>query len=143
MKAKVFLSAQPRNVVLAREWVFEKCRHFGLKGPRLLDVKTITSEVVTNVIKHAYRQEKKKNFSLEVKLNSSRLSICVRDYGRGFKISRSRSLHMGLFIINCLADRVKVWSFGFGCRVKVIIFLKESELRRPLTGRFNLINKMS
>lgn len=143
MKAKVFLDVQPRNVALAREWVFEKCRQFGLKGPRLMDIKTITSEVVTNVVKHAYYHSKRKDFLLKIRLIGNKLSIIVKDFGSGYKIHRSRSLHVGLFIVNCLADRVKIRSLGLGCRVKAVMFLKESELRRPLASRFSLINKLS
>lgn len=141
MKAKLVLAAKPQNVALAREWIFEKFRHFGLKGSRLMDVKTITSEVVTNVVKHAYRQGQKKDFTLKVKLTNKKISIIVRDFGSGYKINHSRSLHVGLFIVNCLADKVKIHSFFFGCRVKAVINLKGSELRTPVASRFSLINQ--
>ena len=139
MKAKLVLPAKPKNVALARDWVFENCRQFGCKGRRLLDIKTITSEIVTNVVKHAYCSSKKKNFILKVKLNSNKLSIIVRDYGSGFNKHRSKSLHVGLIIVRSLADKVKIRSFGIGCEVKVIVFLKSAELRRPLCSRFGLV----
>jgi len=138
MKAKLVLAAKPKNVALARDWVFESCQQFGCKGKRLLDAKTITSEIVTNVVKHAYCQNKKKNFVLKVKLNSNRLSIAVRDCGNGFRKNKSKSLHVGLVIVRSLADKVKIRSFGFGSQVKVIIVLKDSEVRKPLASRFSL-----
>jgi len=140
MKAKLVLAAKPKNVALARDWVFENCRQFGCKGKRLLDTKTITSEIVTNVVKHAYCQSKKKNFVLKVKLNSNRLSIAVRDCGNGFSRPKSKSLHVGLLIVRSMADKVNIRSFGFGSQVKVVIILKNSEIRKPLPGGFHLAN---
>ena len=127
MKAKLVLEAKPKNVSLARDWSYETCRNFGIRGRRMLDIKTITSELTTNVVRHAYYKRRKKNFILKAKLSSNKLTLTIRDFGVGFNSHHGHSLHVGLAIVNSLADKVKIRSFGFGTQVKVVIFLRETE----------------
>lgn len=141
MKVKLVLEAKPKNVGLAREWAFENCRNFGIKSRRLVDVKTITSEMVTNVVRHAYRYTRSRNFILTVKLYANKLTISVKDYGNGFNKSRSHSLHVGLQIVRSLADDVKIRSFWLGTRVKTRIYLKEVEVSKALTLRHLILAK--
>lgn len=139
MKAKIVLPANAKNVGIARDWAFENCRQFGIRGRRVMDIKTITSEIVTNVVRHAYTKGQKKHFVLTIKLSSDKLTLKVKDSGSGYSYRHGHSLHVGLMIVKALADSVTVRSFGMGTRVKAVICLKETEIRKPL-ARFNLIN---
>ncbi len=140
MKARLVLEAKPKNVSLARDWVFESCRHFGIKGRRLMDVKTITSEIVTNVARHAYSKNKQKNFVLTLRLTfNNKLVITVRDFGAGFSRPRTHSLHVGLLIVRSLADKVRIHRFGFVTQVKVVVGFKEPEIRKQHASVARLI----
>ncbi len=142
MKAKLVLEAKPKNVSLARDWAYETCRNFGIHGRRMIDVKTITSEIVTNVVRHAYHNRRKKNFVLKAKLASHKLTLTVRDFGAGFDAHRGYSLHVGLTIVNSLAGKVKIRSFGFGTHVKVVIFLRETEVDKVSSITADLLRQV-
>lgn len=134
MKTKLVLLSEPKNVYFARNWLIQNCRQYGIRSRKLLDVKTATSEIVTNVVKYAYRSGQKKNFIIITKFRSNTLTIIVRDYGSGIKASRkNHSLHLGLFIVKALANKVRIISFGLGTQVKLVFYFKESEIKKPKT----------
>lgn len=132
--------ATKKNISLARDWVFENCRYFGLKGRKLIAAKMITSEITTNVLKHAYSSKQKKQFTVNIKINSKKLVLTVTNYGSGFHSSKKSGLHYGLLIVRFLADRVRISTFGFHTKVKAVLFLNRNEICKPVVSKLRLIS---
>ncbi|TET53281.1 MAG: ATP-binding protein [Actinobacteria bacterium] len=132
--------ATKKNISLARDWVFENCRCFGLKGRKLIAVKIITSEIATNVVKHAYSNGQQKQFSVNIKISSKKLVLTVVDNGSGFHSSKKSGFHYGLLIVRFLADRVRISTFGFHTKVKAVLFLNRNEVCKPVAPKLRLIS---
>lgn len=140
MKVTLALEARARNVALARSWVHDNCLQFGVNQERVDDIKIIVSEAVTNVVKHAYLDGEIDQFILVIKLRGNKLRVVIRDNGLNFGKHKGRSLHVGLSVINTLADKMKINTFRLGSKLKADFILGEDELRKPHLGRIRLIN---
>ena len=103
------------------------------------DLKIAITEIISNVVKHAYPGNTEKGKATIVfTIHADKLSIVVTDKGRGFdtKILKS-SLHapsargkgLGLFLIHSLVDEVKIHSSASdGTEVRMVKYLGKGQL---------------
>lgn len=70
-------------------------------GDRLLDVKLIVSELVTNSVRHSNNSQKVR---VKVRVDGERIRLEVIDEGPGFPPDPAKSDGLGLAIVERLAD---------------------------------------
>lgn len=70
-------------------------------GERLLDVKLIVSELVTNSVRHSNNSQKVR---VKVRVDGERIRLEVIDEGPGFPPDPAKSDGLGLAIVERLAD---------------------------------------
>ena len=107
MEWSVSLSADPKAVGEARRQLRSALCGRGFDRQHVQDVLLVTSELVTNAIRHGSRPGDRLEF--EFQLVHHRLSLCVRDAGRARAVPRAlapgaeRSSGRGLAIVSRLA----------------------------------------
>ena len=103
----VSLSADPKAVGEARRQLRGALCAQGVDRQQVQDALLVTSELVTNAIRHGSRRGDR--VELEFRLVDHRLSLCVRDAGRAHAVPRAlalgadRSTGRGLAIVSGLA----------------------------------------
>lgn len=102
--------AEPESVGEARKLVKGALCDRGIERERVQDALLVTSELASNAIRHG--SSRGDRFELEFKLAHNRLTLCVRDAGRGrsgpqaLELGAERSAGRGLSIVS----RVARWS---------------------------------
>lgn len=81
MERSVSLSADPRAVGEARKQLRGALDGRGVDRQRVQDVLIVTSELVANAVLHGSRRGDRVELAFQV--DRHRLSLCVRDAGRG------------------------------------------------------------
>jgi anti-sigma regulatory factor (Ser/Thr protein kinase) len=79
------LPAEPLQIPVARRAVAEFCSEGGIPAQLIDDVKLVVTEVVTNVVLHAYDDGSTEDraFDLHAHLEPGELLVSVSDQGRG------------------------------------------------------------
>jgi anti-sigma regulatory factor (Ser/Thr protein kinase) len=101
------LAAEPKSVSEARALLRGALRGSGIDRQRAQDVLLVTSELVENAILHGSRPGDR--IEVEFQLAEQRLSLCVRDAGRGaaapqpHALGAERTAGRGLAIVSRLA----------------------------------------
>jgi anti-sigma regulatory factor (Ser/Thr protein kinase) len=100
------LAAEPKSVSEARALLRGALRGSGIDRQRARDVLLVTSELVGNAILHGSRPGDR--VEVEFQLAEHRLSLCVRDAGRGaapqpLALGAERTAGRGLAIVSRLA----------------------------------------
>lgn len=109
-----------------RQFIRRFCRRAGagpLASERLCDIELIATEVVTNIIRHAYRGADDQNIHISLRMENETLILTVQDWGRPFDPGQvpppdfdgSRSSGFGLYIINQLVDELVFSRNESGC----------------------------
>jgi anti-sigma regulatory factor (Ser/Thr protein kinase) len=75
------LSAQPSQLVRAREYARAAAAAFGFDDERCYEVVCAFNEAVTNAIRHG-RPDERGQIDLSVQSDGERLTLAVRDYGK-------------------------------------------------------------
>lgn len=107
MKQSAYLVAEPESVGEARKLVRGALCDRGIDPQRVRDALLVTSELASNAIRHGSCRGDR--FELEFKLSDNRLTLCVRDAGRGrsgpqpLELGAERSAGRGLAIVSHLA----------------------------------------
>lgn len=107
MERSVSLSAEPRSVGEAREYLRGALCGRGIDRQHVQDVLLVTSELVANAIRHGSRRGDR--VELEFQLVDHRLSLCVRNAGHPgtapqvLAVDTERSTGRGLAIVAHLA----------------------------------------
>ena len=93
---------------------------------KLFDIRLIISELIINGAIHGNKLEKQKNIYLSIYISDNRVSITVRDEGKGLKLALEdynpddmEPCGRGLILVNGLVDDMKC----VGNTVKVRMFL--------------------
>jgi anti-sigma regulatory factor (Ser/Thr protein kinase) len=122
--------AEPASVATARHRVMDYLREHATLDPPLNDAGLVTSELVTNVVQHAYVDQDAGEVRVGLDFTARHLRLTVEDDGGGL-VPRpdSPGLGLGLPIMASVAEDVRTrTSPGEGTRVAVS-FLRDS--RQP------------
>lgn len=102
----MIVSAKPENVAVIRHALAGLAEELGMDEPGLADLKTVVTEACMNVVVHAYDGQSGP-LNVEVKTDSSGLTVVVRDEGVGIRpqVDTERdSLRLGLSLIAALSS---------------------------------------
>ena len=113
--------AGPKAPAIARRAVGEFLHAVGADPHLRSDVLLAVSEVVTNCVVHAYRNEPAGDVALEARRSGDRLVLSVADHGYGMAPRLdSPGLGLGLPLVGRIADRVDITAAeGGGTRVSM------------------------
>ena len=119
--------AEPASVAIARHHVMDYLRECATLDPPLNDVCLVASELVTNVVQHAYIDENGGEVRVVLDFTAQRLCLTVEDDGGGLMPRPdSPGLGLGIPITAIVAEDVTTrTSPGEGTRVAVT-FLRGS-----------------
>ncbi len=116
--------AKTQYVGVARLAISGLANRLGFSYDDIEDLKIASSEAITNAIQHAYSEKENGEVVIGCALYNEKLEIMVADYGRSFNyeeikekvgpyhedddIQFIREGGLGLYLIECLMDEVKV-----------------------------------
>ena len=100
-----------------RQFIRRSCRCVNTTrfvSSRIHDIELAATEVVTNIIQHAYRGAGDQNIHIKIRMGRETLTLTMHDWGRPFDPGKvplpdfdgSRSSGFGLFIIRKLVDEL-------------------------------------
>lgn len=119
-KAKYHLKipSQTNNLEIIREFVSKIAKQAGFDNGNIDKIELAVDEASSNVIKHAYPQNKKKNIDIAIEIEPKKFTVFVIDKGKGFDISKIKTPDMkeylkkmkvgglGIHLIHSLMDEV-------------------------------------
>jgi anti-sigma regulatory factor (Ser/Thr protein kinase) len=107
---EVSFRAVPTSVREARETVATAASQLGAGRGVVDDVKLCVSEAATNIVRHAYREDRGE-LRIRVESRGDELTVIVRDEGVGLEVfQREGELGHGLRIMERLAKRFAITS---------------------------------
>ena len=98
-----------------RKWVIDQLIKCNIADEILNDIKLALSEALTNIFKHAYKNEMVKPIRIKLMVDKEKAIISLRDFGKKFELSdyippdlkkASRSGY-GIYLIRKLMDGVQ------------------------------------
>ena len=106
------IPSHPMYVAFARDSVYRLARAYGFKPAQALDLKIITGEALSNIIKHAYEDRTDKPIFIEILMFQKYIEMRIRDLGKQVPITAGRAgdlsdyreRGLGVFIIGALSD---------------------------------------
>jgi len=135
--------AKAEYVGVARLSISGVASRMGFSFEDIEDLKVAMSEAVTNVVEHAYQDDKPGEFTIGFGVYEDRLEIMVADHGGSFNlqdikgaigpykatesVEQMREGGFGLFLINALMDKVEI-NNNYGVIVLMTKYLNESEV---------------
>ena len=104
------MPATPASVAPLRRAVAALAQEAGFEPERIEDIAVALSEVLTNVVLHAYRDRRLPGpVALAAALDGEALRVTVRDEGVGFSPRPdSPGLGLGLPLVESVADEVEI-----------------------------------
>jgi serine/threonine-protein kinase RsbW len=104
------VAARPEALPPLRRAVVALAHEAGFARDRVDDVAVAVSEVLTNVVVHAYRDEQKAGpISVAAAIDGESVRVTIRDEGRGFeRRDDSPGLGLGLSLVAMIADDLRI-----------------------------------
>lgn len=104
--------SHPRFVGQMRRFVYDTCMVSGFSRATAFDLKLLTGEALTNIIRHAYESRTDKPIFLEMLFFRTYLEMKIKDLGKkspvGQDLARDlsdyRETGLGIYLISHLAD---------------------------------------
>jgi serine/threonine-protein kinase RsbW len=136
------LPSDLRMIEAAVTYLANRCRSYAFGGSRLsLNFQVGITEALANAVLYGNGADPEKYVRVEVSLDRVRVSLCVRDEGRGFEPERVpdptlpenllRGGGRGLFLIRKLMDEVEFSDRG---NVVRLVLLREPPQVRRMAG---------
>jgi anti-sigma regulatory factor (Ser/Thr protein kinase) len=116
-------AAVPASVREARRLVRCFGRRHQADTDCICDMALAVSEAVTNVVLHAYPENRPGSFELDVRAEAGELLIEVRDFGTGKEHSGRGGLGMGLSMMRTVSDRMEIEDCRPGIRLRLVFAL--------------------
>lgn len=118
------VQASTEHLAKVRDFVAKHASEFGFKKQEVADIRLAVDEAYTNIIKHAYKNDKKKSVDIELGYNSNEFWISLLDTGDAFdpsnysrpdvrkKIKEKKRGGVGVYLIKKLMDNVEYHTEG-------------------------------
>lgn len=115
----ISVQASTEHLAEVRNFVAKHASDFGFKKQDVADIRLAVDEAYTNIIKHAYKNDKHKSVDIELGYNSSEFWISLLDTGDAFdpnnyskpdvrqKIKEKKRGGVGVYLIKKLMDSVE------------------------------------
>jgi len=113
------IKASTKNLSEARHFVAEHAMEHGFYNQQIEDIRLAVDEAITNIIKHAYRDDDSNDIEIEISFEEDLICIQIQDTGKSFrmdqlpepnieqKIKEKKRGGMGLYLIHSLMDEVR------------------------------------
>lgn len=120
----ISVQASTEHLAKVRDFVAKHASNFGFKKQDVADIRLAVDEAYTNIIKHAYKNDKHKSVDIELGYNSSEFWISLLDTGDAFdpsnystpdvrkKIKEKKRGGVGVYLIKKLMDNVEYRTKG-------------------------------
>ncbi|MDZ7755663.1 ATP-binding protein [Rhodohalobacter sp.] len=115
---QITVNASTENLAEVREFVALHAKRQGFTTEQISDLQLAVDEAYTNIIKHAYQNNKDKYVEINLSFDSDKLCISLFDSGNSFspknynlpniqkKIEERKRGGMGVYLIHQLMDSV-------------------------------------
>lgn len=120
----ISVQASTEHLAEVRDFVAKHATEFGFRKQEVADIRLAVDEAYTNIIKHAYKNDKKKSVDIELGYNSHEFWISLLDTGDAFdpssysrpdvrkKIKEKKRGGVGVYLIKKLMDSVEYHTEG-------------------------------
>jgi len=120
----ISVQASTEHLAEVRDLVAKHASDFGFKKQDVADIRLAVDEAYTNIIKHAYKNDKHKSVDIELGYNSKEFWISLLDTGDAFdpnnyskpdvrrKIKEKKRGGVGVYLIKKLMDDVEYQTQG-------------------------------
>jgi len=117
-KYQLKIPSQSDNLALIRELIAKVASQVGFDDDEANKIELAVDEACTNVIKHAYNQNKNQTIDVMVKTDAKKIIVIVSDKGQGFNpdkvkapdlnesIKEGRKGGLGICLMKTLMDKV-------------------------------------
>jgi serine/threonine-protein kinase RsbW len=137
-KHKLKVSCRSNNLEHIRKFVSEVAKSSGFSESEVDKIELAVDEASANVVNHAYKVKEGKEIDVEVKVDSEKFTVLVRDNGKGFDpasvnfpdMNNYLKTHkvggLGIHLMKVLMDEVKFdIRPGQKNQVKMVKYLKK------------------
>lgn len=123
-KYSITVQASTEHLAEVRNFVAKHAASFGFKKQDVADIRLAVDEAYTNIIKHAYKQDKSRSVDIELGYNSDEFWVSLLDSGETFdpasytkpdvrkKIKEKKRGGVGVYLIKKLMDEVEYLKEG-------------------------------
>lgn len=113
------VAANTENLVKVREFIAQHANSEGFSSQSVSDLCLATDEALTNIIKHAYKNDSSKMINIELEVDDKKICITLQDKGESFnrdtykkpdlkdQIKKKKRGGMGVYLIHQLMDKVQ------------------------------------
>ncbi|MCB1326708.1 MAG: ATP-binding protein [Spirochaetales bacterium] len=111
-RVRIQIPSHPSYLAFARDTIYRLSRKYGFSPVHAFDLKLITGEAISNIIKHAYRDKHDRPIFIEVLMFPGYIEMRFRDKGvqtpihaaHGRDLSDYRERGLGIYMIAQLSD---------------------------------------
>jgi serine/threonine-protein kinase RsbW len=130
IKLKMTLPKIPNIELVAIEGMDRMAKHMGISEEKISEAHILVTEAVINALEHS--GQKKPRVRVEFALTHEKLTILVRDYGKGFepenieepdiqkKLGSSHKRGWGLKLMKSMSDGFEIESNEHGTKITII-----------------------
>lgn len=113
------VAATTENLIKVREFIAQHANSEGFSSQSVSDLCLATDEALTNIIKHAYKNDASKKINIELEVDDKKICITLQDKGESFnrdtykkpdlkdQIKKKKRGGMGVYLIHKLMDKVQ------------------------------------
>jgi len=130
IKLKMTLPKIPNIELVAIEGMDRMAKHMGISEEKISEAHILVTEAVINALEHS--GQKKPRVRVEFALTHEKLTILVRDYGKGFepenieepdiqkKLGSTHKRGWGLKLMKSMSDGFEIESNEHGTKITII-----------------------
>lgn len=121
---RITVEASTENLADVREFVSNHAVAEGFSAQDVADLSLAVDEAYTNIIKHAYNNDKSQMVEIELEVDDKQICVCLTDQGVSFdqqnykipdikkQIKHKKRGGMGVYLIHKLMDEVSYKTSG-------------------------------
>ncbi len=136
---KLKIPSDTENLEIIRKFVAGIARKVGFKNDDIHKIELAVDEACTNVIQHAYKNQKKQSIDIAIKLDFQKFSIVITDKGEGFDfqeidipqmdeyLAELRVGGLGIYLMKTLMDEVNYKKTNGKNQVRMVKYLLDKD----------------
>ena len=136
---KLKIPSDTENLEIIRKFVTRIARKVGFKNDDIHKIELAVDEACTNVIQHAYKNQKKQSIDIAIKLDFQKFSIVITDKGEGFDfqeidipqmdeyLAELRVGGLGIYLMKTLMDEVNYKKTNGKNQVRMVKYLLDKD----------------
>ena len=115
----ITIQSRTERLIRVREFVSTAARKFGFGDEDVSKIALAVDEACTNIIKHAYESDPRKNISVTIKGRNGTFEVAIRDSGAEFDpagvpspdmqeyLTHYRRGGLGMYLMKSLMDKIE------------------------------------